>query len=135
MPVSGLRTSRLRRAAAGVAGAGAAAYLAGLLSACTMSDDSMSRFLAAPDKYVLYTCPEIVEALRAKLEDERKLQGLMARAAQGTGGEAIGDIAYRPDYLAAHGEEIYLRQAAAAKNCPDIPAVAAPAGVSSDAVR
>jgi hypothetical protein len=135
MPVSGSKTSRLRRTAAGVAGAGAAVCLAALLSACTMSDDSMSRFLVAPDKYVLYTCPEIAEALKTKLEEERKLQGLIARAAQGTGGEVIGDIAYRPDYLAAHGEEIDLRQAAAAKNCPDIPAVSAPAGVSSDAVR
>ena len=135
MPVSGLKTSRLRRAAAGAVGAGAALCLAALLSACTMSDDSMSRFLVAPDKYVLYSCPEIAEALKAKLEEERKLQGLIARAAQGAGGQVVGDIAYRPDYLAAHGEVLDLRQAAAAKNCPDIPAAAGPGGASGDAIR
>jgi hypothetical protein len=125
----GVRTMRLTAAAVG------AALLAAGLCACTMSDDTLSRFLVAPDKYVLYTCPQIADELAKKQKEEQKLTALMAQASQGAGGGVIGRIAYRPDYLSAHGEEIDLRQAAAAKNCTGMPAEAPPARASNDAIR
>jgi hypothetical protein len=100
-----------------------------------MSDDTLSRFLVAPDKYQVYTCPQIADELAKKQKEEQKLQALMARASEGAGGDVIGSIAYRPDYLSAHGEEIDLRQAAADKNCTGMPAEERPGSVSNDAIR
>jgi hypothetical protein len=117
------------------AAAGGAAMLSVALCACTMSDDTLSRYLVAPDKYVLYTCPQLADELAKKQKEERKLTALMAQASGGAGGDVIGSIAYRPDYLSAHGEELDLRQAAAAKNCTGMPAEAPPSSVSNDAIR
>ena len=127
--------SVMRFATAVIAGVSLAAMLAG----CTMSDDKLARYMAAPDKYVLYSCPQLADELTTKLAQERKLQGLMARAGQGEGGELVSSIAYQPEYLAAHGEVLELRKAEAAKNCNGIAAVPAapiaPDGESSNAIR
>jgi hypothetical protein len=89
-----------------------------LLSACTMSDESLSRLLVAPDKFVLYNCPELVEKAKALAERERELTGLMAKAGPEADGRLVSAMAYRPEYISVQGEQTELRKAAAAKNCP-----------------
>ena len=42
----------------------------------------------------------------------------MARARQGTAGNLVSSVAYRPEYYQVHGEINEIRRASAAKNCP-----------------
>jgi hypothetical protein len=111
------------------------AALALLLLACGGSQD-ISRLLVSPDKYDIYTCPQIADRLLALEQEGRRLEGLMARAGQGTGGDIINDIAYEPDYLANRGELRELRKSATAKKCPATPPAApADSGGSGSLIR
>jgi hypothetical protein len=112
-------TQTLRRSAAALA-----IGMAASLSACGGSQD-ISKLLVAPGKYDIYTCPQIADRMHDVDEQDKKLEGLMARAGQGTGGDFVNDIAYEPDYLANRGEMRELRKSAAAKNCPSVPPSAA----------
>jgi hypothetical protein len=104
------------------------------LSACTMSDDKLSTFLVAPDKYVLYTCKEIAAQAKVNLARQKELEGLMARANTDAGGRIVSSVAYQPDYLTARGEMNDLKDAAIAKHCDFVPGNEAPATRASDSV-
>lgn len=108
----------------------AVAALALALAGCAMSDEKMARFLVAPDKFVLYNCPEMVEKAQALTERERELEGLIAKAGQSADGRLVSSMAYRPDYIATRGEIDELHKAAAAKNCK-LPGAAGPDGRTS----
>ena len=115
----------------------AIALLAVVLSACTApsggsSDDTVSRFLVAPGKYVLYSCPEIAVQAAATAARERELERLMAKADVDAGGRLVSAIAYRPEYLERRGEMNELRQAAVAKDCKFVPGADIPGGRASD---
>ena len=115
----------------------AAAMLAAMLSACVAppggsSDDAASRFLVAPGKFVLYSCPEIAEKAKATAARERELQRLMAKADVDAGGRLVSAMAYRPEYLERRGEMNELRQAAAAKDCKFVPGANTAGGRASD---
>jgi hypothetical protein len=90
-----------------------------MLSGCA-SDDSTSRLLVAPDKYVLYSCDEIAREARGKIAREQELRQLMAKAGTGAG-RVVSGVAYDPDYLMVHGELNVLRATAKEKNCKNIP--------------
>ena len=117
----------------------AAAVLAASLAACTTaggpSDDTIGRFLAAPDKFMLYNCPELPARWKALTERERELQRLMAKAGQGPDGRLVSALAYRPEYLAVRGEMNELRNAAVAKNCKFVPGAENRGRASDAAVR
>lgn len=101
-------------------------FVAFVLSACTMSDDKMARWLVAPDKFMLYNCPEMVEKAQALMLRERELEGLMAKAGQGADGRLVSSVAYRPEYVSLQGEMNELRKTAAEKNC-QLPSAPPPA--------
>ncbi len=110
-----------------------AAALAALLSACGTAEEA-SRFVVAPGKYDIYTCPQIADQMVTTQAEVARLEGLMARASQGEGGQAISEIAYGPDYLANRGDLRELRKSAAAKNCANVPG-APQARASDKAIR
>ena len=93
-----------------------AALAALALSGCA-SEEAASRFLVAPDKYVLYSCPELATASQAILTRQRELEMLMAKAETGRGGQLASAMAYRPEYLQLRGEMDQLRKTAGEKNC------------------
>lgn len=97
-----------------------AALAAGALSGCS-SDDSTARLLVAPDKYVLYTCPEIAREMTGKLAREKELKDLMVKASADAGGRVISGLAYDPEYLAVRGEINDLRASAAERHCAEKP--------------
>jgi hypothetical protein len=100
------------------------------------SDDTASRFLVAPGKFVLYSCPQIAEQAKTTAARERELQRLMAKANVDAGGRLVSAMAYRPEYLERRGEMNELRKAAAAKNCKSMPGLDNPDGrASDDAIR
>ena len=102
---------------AGCAGAFVGIACAGLLAGCTMSDDTMARFLVAPDKYANYNCAALADQEKVTAAQERDLKEQMAKASVDAAGRLVSAVAYNADYLTAHGELRELRQAQAAKNC------------------
>jgi len=101
------------------------------LSGCA-SEDAASRFLVEPDRYVLYSCPEIATASQANLNRQRELEALTAKGGTGAGGKIASGMAYGPEYNQLRGEMVQLRKAAADKNCKagsgaPAPAASAPA--------
>jgi hypothetical protein len=115
----------------------AATLLAALLAGCGAgaggsSDDKMARFLVAPDKFVIYTCPEMAEKAQELTARERELEQLIAKAGQSTDGRLVSSMAYRPDYITVRGEMNELQKAAATKNCK-LPDAAGPRDPSSAA--
>ena len=105
--------------------------LAGCTTSGGNSDDRAGRFLVAPDKFVLYSCPALAQRAADINIRERELLGLMAKAGTGSGGRLVSTVAYRPEYLELRGEMNELRSAAAAKNCKF---AQAPAGRASDSI-
>ncbi len=82
-----------------IAAATIGAALAALLSACGTAEEA-SRFVVSPGKYEIYTCQQIADQMQKTQSEVARLEGLLARASQGQGGQVIGEIAYGPDYLA-----------------------------------
>jgi hypothetical protein len=108
---------RVRRAAAL-----AAVVLAGpLLAACSSSGETSFSLFAEPGKYLYYTCVQIAAETKGAAKREQDLKALMDRAAQSTGGAAVGFIAYKTDYVAASEELESLHAAARSKNCDQDP--------------
>jgi hypothetical protein len=104
------------------------------LSGCAMSDDKLSTFLVAPDKYVLYTCKEIAAQAKVNVARQKELEGLMAKANTDAGGRLVSSVAYQPDYLTARGEMNDLRDAAIVKHCDFVPGNEAPGAHASDSI-
>jgi hypothetical protein len=102
-----------RRAVAAVAGVALATGLAG----CASVGESLGTAMASPGKYNLYTCKEIEDRARTTRAREQELQQLMARSAQGPGGEFINVIAYQSDYVRARSDLKLLAETAAQKQC------------------
>jgi hypothetical protein len=96
----------------------AGALLAALLPGCgSLSEDTAARATIAPGKYSVYTCKDIETRVRVVRNREIELEQLMARSAQGPGGQFVNAIAYQGEYLQTRGEIKLLVEAAAEKQC------------------
>jgi hypothetical protein len=105
----------------------AATLLAAALSACAgpngPGDDSMARFLAAPDRFVLFNCEQLGVRATAIVTRQKELEALMAKAGPSADGQLASAITYKPEYAELRGDMIELRKSAAARNCKPIPAL------------
>ena len=90
----------------------AAALTASLLAGCTSFT-----FLADPGKYEFYSCQQLANDMTSLTKKRQDLKALMDRADQGTGGTAVGLMAYRTDYINAGEEQKLLDSAARSKSC------------------
>jgi hypothetical protein len=110
----------------------AAALLASALAGCgtggSSSDDKMSRFLVAPDKFTLYNCQALADKATETAARQKELEGLMAKAGPDGAGPLASSLVYRPEYLELNGDMNELRKAAAAKDCKFVPGVDNPKG-------
>jgi len=84
---------------------------------CAVSDDSAARFLVAPDRYVLYNCPQLAKAAQVIGSRQRKLEMLMAKAETDSVGMLVSGSAYRPEYTQLRGLRYELEKTAADKKC------------------
>lgn len=92
------------------------------LTACAGgNDDAAARFLVAPGKYTLFNCAQLAEQGTKNIKRQHELEGLMARAGAGSGGQMVSAVAYRPEYLQLRGEMEDLRQTAVDKKCKFVP--------------
>jgi hypothetical protein len=111
-----------------------AALIAAALGGCA-SDDTTARLLVAPDKYVLYSCPEMAAQMQANAARQRVLEELTAKANTSSSGQIMSTVAYRPEYLQLRGEMNELRRTSAEKNCKPVTIVVPGARVSDGVVR
>jgi hypothetical protein len=110
----------------------AAAIASVWLSACAMSDDSLSSFLVAPGNYVLFSCDDIARTAKSTQARQKELEQLMAKASTDAGGRMIADVTYGAEYATTRGQRKNLRAAAAERNCDFVPGAENPAGRASD---
>ena len=109
------------------------ALVAAIVSGCTASDDTAARFLVAPDKYVLYNCPQLAEAAQANATRQRELEALMAKAGIDSAGRFVSGLSYRPEYVQLRGQMTELRKEAASKHCRFTLGIDMPTDRKSDA--
>jgi hypothetical protein len=111
-----------------------AALAAAMLAGCAMSDDSLSSFLVAPGKYVLFTCDDIALTAKGVQARQKELEQLMAKAGTDAGGRLIADVTYGAEYATTRGQMKELRAAAAERKCNFVPGEDTPAARASDSV-
>ena len=111
-----------------------AVFAAASLPGCTASDDTVARFLVAPDQYVLYNCPQLADTAQLNVTRQRELETLMAKANTDSAGRFVSGMAYRPEYAQLRGQMAELRKEAASKHCRFTPGVDTPSGRASDNV-
>ena len=87
-----------------------------LLAGC-VSGDHAEDFYVAPGKYIFYDCTQLAGVAVHFQQRIKELEGLMARAKQGAGGELVSAMAYNSDYYSALGELKDIRREQAEKNC------------------
>ena len=106
-----------------------ALLVAGLLAGCAMSDERAASLLVAPGDYDIYSCPQLAVTYAGLKSRRVELEGLMAKAESGAGGQLVNAVGYRPDYLKVRGEQHEIEKTAREKNCDlsAVPADAAPA--------
>jgi hypothetical protein len=87
--------------------------------ATTTSDNIVGYTMVDPGKYetYVYTCQQLSDALKAQKARELALQKLMAKASESPGGEFVGLIAYRADYLQARAEQEMVIKVQKEKKC------------------
>jgi hypothetical protein len=97
--------------------------------------DSMSTAFADPAKYDLYDCKQLENERKALANRSAELQGLMAKAETGVGGSVVGELAYRNEIIAVHGQSRFAEEAWQKNKCHETPAPppAAPAKPSTSA--
>jgi hypothetical protein len=75
------------------------------LGGCAEVGDSFaSGAFVDPAKYELYDCKQLETERKALAVRTAELQGLIAKAATGTGGTVVGELAYRNDYIFARAQ-------------------------------
>jgi hypothetical protein len=98
-------------------GVGVALLSATLMGCAGISDQTAIAALVAPGKFDLYSCQDIEDSAKAARLRRTELEQLMARSAQGPGGEFVNAIAYRNEYLQARGDLQELAKANTDKQC------------------
>jgi hypothetical protein len=93
--------------------------LLAVLAGCagTFSDQIGESFWVSPGKYEYHSCLQGQAADRGFASRQTELEELMARAAQGAGGQAIGQIVYRSEYQQVLGERKALAAMFREKRC------------------
>ncbi len=104
------------------------ALVALALGGCTTggTEDKAGRLLVAPDKFLLYSCPQIAIRATTTVNRIKELERLKAKAGTSFDGRLVSAMAYGSEHAEMTGDLNELRRAAADKNCPPIPALGQP---------
>ncbi len=97
----------------------APAALLALLAGCggTLNGQLGDSVWVTPGKYNYHSCLQMQASDRGYAARQTELEELMARAAQGPGGQAIGQVVYRSEYQQMIGERKALAAASVEKRC------------------
>lgn len=117
----------ITRPSIGQLGTAFALLLAVGLGACTTSGPSSSGaglIYNAPDKFVLYNCPQLEVRAQGAAARKKQLEALMAKAGTTPDGRFVSLLAYQSEYTEMKADLEQLRAAAAERKCKPIPALA-----------
>jgi hypothetical protein len=96
--------------------------------AAGLGDSFASGAFVDPAKYDLYDCKQLDVERKKLAGDIAELNGLMAKAKTGVGGEVVADVAYSNSYIAARAQAKLADEAWARNRC----AAAGPSSVSAN---
>jgi hypothetical protein len=94
-----------------------ALLMAAGLSACAVTDEKAGRFFVQPDRYVLYNCREIAQAIQTVGARQLELERLIARAGSDASGRFVSELAYGPEYAQLRGQMSELNRTSTEKHC------------------
>lgn len=89
----------------------------GLAGCGSISDQTAARAFVAPGKFEILSCKEIESQISGTRNRVVELEQVMARSAQGAGGDFVNAIAYQNEYLAARGQLKVMSDVMAERNC------------------
>jgi hypothetical protein len=89
----------------------------GLGGCGSISERTAATAFVAPGRYSIYQCHDLDNRIRSAQNRVLELEQLMARTAQGTGGQFINAIAYQSEYAHTRGQLKAMSDTAADKNC------------------
>jgi hypothetical protein len=89
----------------------------GVAGCGSISEQTAATAFVAPGRYHVFPCQELDNRIRSTQDRVLELEQLMARTAQGTGGQFINAIAYQSEYLHMRGQLKAMSDTAADKNC------------------
>jgi hypothetical protein len=101
----------------GILGALAVLGAAGLAGCGSISEQTAAKALVAPGRFDIYTCQEIENQIKGTRSRVVELEQLMARSAQGPGGQFVNAIAYQSEYQQARGRIKVMSDVMAERNC------------------
>jgi len=108
--------------------AAAVALLALALAGCGGStEDKIGRLMVAPEKFYLFSCPQLEAVANGAVARQKQLQQLMAKAETTVDGRVVSALAYQSQYTEAGADLYEARRASAAKDCKPGGAIARPA--------
>lgn len=96
------------------------------LSGCAGVSETIAPAFADPAKYELYDCKQLEGERKALAARTAELQRLMDKAATGTGGAVVSELAYRNDYVAVRGSAQLAEDAWRRSRCREAPPNAPP---------
>ena len=87
------------------------------LGGCGLLSDSTTSAFVSPGKYDYHNCDQLADSGRGLSARERELADLMARAAQGPGGEFVGKVTYHTELMQTRGQLKQVVEVSERKNC------------------
>lgn len=96
----------------------AGAVLSGILAGCAgLSESTTNALVAAPGRFDVYSCRDLVNQERTTRQRVQELEALMRRAEAGTAGTLISAVAYRSDHVRARAELQLVIETAERRKC------------------
>ena len=95
------------------------------LGGCADMGEGMTSAFADPAKYDLYDCKQLEGERKNLANRAAELQGLIAKAQTGVGGQVVAELAYRNEYIAVRGQTKNADEAWRSNKCHDTPPAAA----------
>jgi hypothetical protein len=88
------------------------------LAGCSsLSDQSAATAFVAPGRFDIYSCEDIDGRIKSSRARLLELEQLMARSAQGAGGQFVTAIAYQSEYMQTRGQIQAMSNWMVDRNC------------------
>lgn len=92
--------------------------LVALLAGCgSLGEQFGGSVWVTPGKYAYHNCKQLFPIEIGLAQRQKELEELMARAAQGTGGQFVGQMVYRTEYQQTVGERQAVASMLVSKRC------------------
>jgi hypothetical protein len=107
----------MRKRPSGVRLFGAGTLVAALAACAPSSQDIATSIMSDPLKYQYYDCKQMADVMKSLTAQEQKLEDLIRRAEQDTGGAFVAAVAYKNDYVKVRADKKVLRDTQVRRDC------------------